>query len=148
MRENCPVTPRRWRPPTGAIALAALLAAAGATHFGQPGFYTPIVPRQLGDPLAWVYLSGVAELGCAAALLPSRSRRAAGWVTAALFVVVFPANIKMALDAGGGSSLYRAAVYARLPLQIPLIWWAVMVARQAPQIRSTSAYAAPPDNRA
>jgi uncharacterized membrane protein len=67
---------------------------------------------------------------------PSRWRRAspyllAGLLTAALFVAVFPANIKMALDSTDRSELYRLAVWARLTIQAPLIWWAVSIARHA-----------------
>jgi uncharacterized membrane protein len=54
------------------------------------------------------------------------------------FVAVFPANVQMALDgglAGAGSPANSAALaWLRLPLQIPLILWAISVARagQAP----------------
>jgi uncharacterized membrane protein len=58
-----------------------------------------------------------------------RTRRLAGWATAALFVAVFPGNVQMALDASDRSALYRAATYARLPVQVPLVVWAVQVAR-------------------
>ncbi len=76
-----------------------------------------------------MYASGVAELACAAGLAMPRTRRVAGWATALLFVAVFPGNIQMALDAGDRSAGYRALVYARLPLQVPLVVWAVSVAR-------------------
>lgn len=55
----------------------------------------------------------------------------AGLATAALFVVVFPANVAMALSSGGRSDVYQAGVWARLPLQIPLIAWAVAISRRA-----------------
>jgi uncharacterized membrane protein len=55
----------------------------------------------------------------------------AAWATAALFVAVFPANVVMALDAADRSIAYRAAAYARLPVQVPLVLWAVWVARRA-----------------
>ena len=114
-----------------ALTLAALLAAAGVTHFARPDLYAPIVPPMLGDPSPWVYASGAAELSCGLALLPGRTRRAAGWASAVLFVAVFPANVQMALDMRDGS-LGQLIGYARLPLQIPLVWWAVAVARSAP----------------
>ena len=81
------------------------------------------------SPRALVYLSGAAELACAAGLVVPRMRRLAGWATAALFVAVFPGNVQMALDAADRSELYRAATYARLPVQVPLVAWAVQVAR-------------------
>jgi uncharacterized membrane protein len=50
-----------------------------------------------------------------------------------LFVLVFPANLKMALDAGlprRGLPLASALVaWLRLPLQVPLILWARSASR-------------------
>ena len=111
-----------------AAALAALLGAGGVAHFLVPAPYAAIVPPMLGAPYAWVYASGVAELACAVGLLVPRRRRAAALASAVLLVAVFPANVQMALDAGDGSAIYRAIVYARLPLQVPLVLWALRVA--------------------
>jgi uncharacterized membrane protein len=118
-------------------ALAGLLLIAGATHLLRPGFYDPIVPRYLpGTPRAWTYGSGVVELGVAAALLvPAWSRRAA-LAAAVLFVVVFPGNLQMALDGGypDASGVLGGPVvaWARLPLQVPLVLWALALARREP----------------
>ena len=115
----------RWSP----YLLAALLTTTGTLHFVVPRTFSAIVPPQLPEPLALVYLSGAAELACAAGLVVPRTRRLAGWATAALFVAVFPGNVQMALDASDRSALYRAATYVRLPVQVPLVAWAVQVAR-------------------
>ena len=117
-----------------ALALAGLLAATGVTHLARPGFYAPIVPPVLGDPYPWVYASGVAELACALGLVPGRTRWVAGWASAALFVAVFPANVQMAITARDGSALGQVLTCARLPLQVPLIWWALAVARSVPAV--------------
>jgi uncharacterized membrane protein len=111
--------------------LSGLLTVTGTLHFVVPRVFADIVPPQLPSPLGLVYASGVAELVCAAGLAVPRTRRAAGWATAALFVAVFPGNIQMALDAGDRSATYQALTYARLPLQVPLVVWAVSVARAA-----------------
>ncbi len=116
-----------WRTASPYV-LAGLLTVTGSLHFIVPRPYAAIVPDQLPGHTELVYASGVAELACAAGLLHPRSRRLAGWATAALFVAVFPANVKMALDSMAGSTVYRAAVWARLPLQVPLVLWAVGVA--------------------
>jgi uncharacterized membrane protein len=113
--------------------LGGLLTVTGALHFIAPHRYAEILPSQLPAPTGIVYASGVAELLCAAGLALPRTRRVAGWATAALFVVVFPANVQMALGSGGRSDVYRAGVWARLPVQIPLIAWAVSVARPSPR---------------
>ncbi len=107
--------------------LVALFAASGTLHMVKPQFFEAIVPRQLPSPRALVYISGVAELACAAGLLHPRTRAAAGWASAALLVAVFPANLQMAVtegkraSRGGGSPVKFVVTLARLPLQIPLI---------------------------
>ncbi len=115
--------------------LAGLLAAAGVTHFLHPEPYARIVPHVLPARRALVAASGLVELAFAAGLLPAGTRRMAGWATAGLFVVVFPANVQMALDAGssGTSGLLGNPVLAwlRLPVQVPLVLWAIDVARNA-----------------
>lgn len=124
---------RRWwdRPVLAARALAALLLVTGVLHFLAASSFSSIVPRALGAPGVWVAVSGIAELGCALGLALPRTRRGAGWATAALLVIVFPANVQAAVDAlqGGGSA---AVALLRLPLQVPLVAAALLVARRAP----------------
>ena len=116
-----------------ALALSALLAVAGVTHFAYPKPYDRIVPTALpGTARTWTYVSGVAELAVAAAVAAPRTRRLGGLAAAALFTAVFPANIKMALDARGRSRGEQLATVARLPLQVPLVIWALRVSRSAP----------------
>ena len=109
--------------------LAGLLTVTGTLHFVVPKALVALVPPQLPWPYALVYASGAAELACAAGLAVPRTRRAAGWATAVLFLALLPGNVQMALDAGDRSATYRALTYARLPLQVPLILWAVSIAR-------------------
>jgi uncharacterized membrane protein len=118
-----------------ASLLAVLLGAAGVTHFLRPRGYDRIVPDGLPPRLTTV-ASGVAELGIAAGLALPATRRAAGWAAAALFAAVFPANLKMAndlLDHPRSSRAMRLVSVLRLPLQAPLVLWAVRVGRHAPK---------------
>ena len=126
------------RRPGAAHLLAGFLSAAGAAHLVVPDAYQRLIPSVLPSPKVWVYASAVAELACAAALVAPRTRRTAGWATAALFVGVFPGNLTMAADAVGRGPVYRAIAYGRLPLQVPLVWWAVAVARSAPRTGRTA----------
>jgi uncharacterized membrane protein len=113
-----------------ALGLAGLLTATGVLHFAAPRPFDTIVPRSLpGSPRRWTYASGVAELVVAAAIAHPRTRRIGGLAAAALFVAVFPANVKMAIDWRHAPPAYRAIAYGRLPLQLPLIAWARRVAR-------------------
>lgn len=111
--------------------LAALLGGAGVLHLVVPGPYVRIVPDVLPQPELLVAASGVAEIACGALVAWPRTRRLGGWASAALFVAVLPANVQMALDSRAWSPLAQAAAWGRLPLQVPLVWWAVLVARRA-----------------
>ena len=48
-----------------------------------------------------------------------------------LFAAVFPANVQMAIDWRHRAAPLRAVVIGRLPLQVPLIWWALRVRAHA-----------------
>jgi uncharacterized membrane protein len=113
-----------------AIALALLLGNSGTLHFLVPKPFDRLIPRELpGSARMWTYASGVAELGTALLIAVPRTRRLGGLLAALLFVAVFPGNVKMALD-------YRrkrkplpqqAIAFARLPVQWPLVAWALRV---------------------
>jgi uncharacterized membrane protein len=118
-----------------ALSLAGFLLVAGAAHFVIPRSYERIVPRVFGDPEFWVRWSGVAEVACAALVAHPRTRRVGAGAAAGLFVVVFPANVQMAVDGGIPAGL----AWARLPLQIPLVWWALRVAYPSGSSRHGSA---------
>jgi len=116
--------------------LAALLATSGVVHLVRPQVYEGIVPHVLPNRRALVYVSGVAELLCAAGLLVRATRKPAGLASAALLLAVFPANVQMSIDQGRradrkgdpASRASFAASVARLPLQIPLIRTALRAA--------------------
>jgi uncharacterized membrane protein len=117
-----------------ACTLAAVLATSGTLHLVRPRVFEGLIPDALGSPRAWVYGSGVAELACAAAVAIPATRRPGGLATAALFVGVFPGNVKMALDSRPGArhwSRRRSVAWGRLPLQVPLVAWAWRVSRTA-----------------
>jgi uncharacterized membrane protein len=112
-----------------AIALAALLGGSGVLHFAKPRPYDRIIPRVLpGNPRAWTYVSGVAELAVAAAIALPRTRRLGGLAAAGLFAAILPANVQMAVDQRSRKG--KAIAYGRLPLQVPLIVSALRVARR------------------
>lgn len=113
-----------------ALGLATLLGGSGVLHFAAPKPYDSIVPTALpGSARTWTYLSGVAELVVAAALVVPRFRRLGGLLAALLFVAVFPANVQMALDYQRSDKPLpaRLIAFGRLPLQIPLVLWALRV---------------------
>ncbi|WP_427894311.1 DoxX family protein [Kribbella sp. GL6] len=110
--------------------LAVLFGVVGTLHFVKPEPFEAIVPKVLPRKKELVHASGVAELACAAGLLHPRTRRLAGFASAALLVAVFPANVQMAADLRHASPKVRTIAFARLPLQLPLIRWALKAARE------------------
>ena len=114
-------------------ALAAMLLIAGIAHFIAPKSLDAIVPAFLpGGPRHWTYLSGVAEIAIGLALLAPLSmkigsvsiRLLAAYAALFLFIAVYPANIKMAIDWRDRPMPYPLIAFARLPLQFGLFYWA------------------------
>jgi len=118
------------------LALAGLFTASGIVHLVRPQFFESIMPRSIParHHRALVYLSGIAELACAAGL--ARRTRWASAASTAVLVTVFPANVQMALDAGSGrhpgAMDTPAVAWGRLPLQLPMIWAATQARPPSP----------------
>ena len=110
------------------LLLALLFVAAGVWHFVRPAGYLRIMPPMLPAPLLLVCLSGAAEVAGGLGLLWPPTRRWAGWGLLVLLVAVFPANLYMALI-HEQLHLPAWAAWARLPLQLPLMWWVWRVSR-------------------
>jgi uncharacterized membrane protein len=103
---------------------AVLFIAAGAMHFVRPQMYAKIVPPALGHEAELVAISGLAEIAGGIGLLVPATRRSAAYGLIALLLAVWPANIFMAVDAKQFSGVAPAwALWLRVPLQLPLIWW-------------------------
>ncbi|MEP6507919.1 MAG: DoxX family protein [Gemmatimonadales bacterium] len=105
--------------------LSILFIVAGLMHFVVPNRYMGIMPPWIPYQLEMVYVSGVAEfLGGVGLVLP-RFRKTAGFGLILLLIAVFPANVQMLGNAmrDGGSLLYIALLFLRLPLQPLLIVW-------------------------
>jgi uncharacterized membrane protein len=110
------------------MRLAALMIGAGVMHFVAPRFYERIVPKWAGNATFHVVWSGVAELLAGTLMAVPRTKRVGAWLALTLLVVVYPANIQMAIDHGRPRDLEGALVWARLPLQIPMWRSAYLVA--------------------
>lgn len=104
------------------------MGGSGVLHFVVPKPYDALIPPFLGRPRRWVYGSGVVELACAAAVATPATRRAGALASAVVMVGVFPGNLWLAARPG---RVPRWAALARLPLQAPLVLWALRVADQS-----------------
>jgi uncharacterized membrane protein len=121
-----------WR--TGARWLLALVyLGVGIVHLRSPAGFLPIMPSWVPWPEAVIALTGVWELLGAALLAwpDARANRLGGFAMAAYAVVVFPANIKHALDgvAIGGQVLGWGYHAPRLAFQPVFVWWALWAAK-------------------
>ncbi len=108
------------------ILLGALFIGAGAMHFLKTDAYVSIMPPYIPHPHFVVYESGFFEiLGGIGVLTPQPLRRAAGQCLILLLIVVFPANVQIALHGAtfGQTHISQLWGWLRLPLQIPLIYW-------------------------
>jgi uncharacterized membrane protein len=115
----------------GRILLAALFITAGSLHFIAPLPYVKIMPPLLPAPLTLVYISGVAEILGGIGLLIPATRQAAAWGLVALLIAILPANIHMATAhiRAPGIMGQSWAQWLRIPLQLPLIYWAWLYTR-------------------
>lgn len=105
-------------------ALAAILCGVGSLHFLATDLMVKSVPGWLPAKREVIYGSGVLEIICGLGLALRKGW--AGPLSAATLLVIWTANIQMALDAGSGrlDGIWdnRALMWARVPLQIPMIW--------------------------
>jgi uncharacterized membrane protein len=57
------------------------------------------------------------------------ARKVAAWGLVALLIAVMPANIYMVTDHEKFATIPLWALWLRLPLQLPLMWWAWLYSR-------------------
>ena len=113
--------------------LALVYLGTGIVHLRSPGAFLPIMPDWVPFPAAVVAITGVWEL-IGAALLLWPNRRANLWggaLMATYAVMVFPANIKHAIDGVmvGGTALGWGYHAPRLLFQPVFVWWALWAGR-------------------
>jgi uncharacterized membrane protein len=116
---------------TARIILAVLFVLSGILHFILPQAYLRIMPPYLASPLLLIRISGAAEILGGIGLLIPLSRHLAAWGIVALLIAVLPANIYTAtahlpLPGLAGQSWVQ---WLRIPLQIPLVYWAWLYTR-------------------
>lgn len=107
------------------MLLGSLFVGAGALHFYAPDAYERIMPPYLPLQRELVYLSGAFEILGGLGMFSRRTRPVAGIGLVLLLTAVWPANLQMLLDARAAHqpSWWIALLWARLPLQVVLIWW-------------------------
>ncbi len=113
--------------------LSVAFIATGILHFLRPELYEEMVPDALPAQHEIVLISGAAEIAGGIGVAFERTRAAAGIWLAVVLVAVFPANVNMALNSERFASIAPALLWARLPLQFLLVWWALRATHPAKQ---------------
>ncbi|MDG2497384.1 MAG: DoxX family protein [Aquiluna sp.] len=105
------------------VVIGAFLLS-GILHLIAPEVFLPLMPDFLPFPKELVYLSGVAEIVAAIGLIAKL--RWAPIFTALVLLAVWPANWWAAIEATSqGDTITAIISWLRLPLQLPLIYWAI-----------------------
>ena len=115
----------------GRLIMGVLYIGAGGLHFIATRTYAGIVPSYLPAHRELVVVSGAAEiLGGIGVLAPwPPVRRSAAWGLVLLLLAVSPANVTMIAEHERFPSIPLWAAWIRLPLQLPLIYWAWLYTR-------------------
>jgi len=116
----------------GRVLMSALYLAAGAGHFIVTRAYMQSVPDYLPAHHELVLISGVAEIAGGLGVLYPPTRRAAAWGIILLLIAVLPANLWMAQHPERFPSMPLWILWLRVPLQLPLIWWAFQYTKPEP----------------
>ncbi len=108
--------------------LAGFFIVAGINHFLAPEIYLGMMPAWLPAKAAANVISGAAEVAGGLGLLIPALRRPAAWGLIALLVVIFPANVQVALQGQmpGLDGAPAWLLWLRLPFQavfIAWVWW-------------------------
>jgi uncharacterized membrane protein len=118
-----PATPKANRRHWGSWVVIVAFLASGVTHIVYPAAFLPLLPENLPFRELLIVLSGVAEISAALGLL-LRLRFAPAY-TVLVLLAIWPANWWFAIDhAQNGEALVAVVAWLRLPLQLPLIYWA------------------------
>ena len=113
--------------------MALLYVVAGINHFVHPAFYEKMIANFLPDTALIVKMSGLAEITLGSFLLFPKTKRIAAYGVILLLIVVFPANINMALH----PQLWPISplfLLMRLLFQFVLIYWAYQISKAAKPI--------------
>ena len=102
----------------------------GIQHFTNADFFLPIVPKVLGAPKFWVYLSGIVEIILGLSLMIPMSRKTGAKATAVFLVVIYWANANMWINdiPLQGSTFSTTAHAMRAMAQVAMFALAIWIA--------------------
>jgi uncharacterized membrane protein len=112
------------------LIMAVFYAAAGVLHLAAPDKLLAITPDFVPFAKQLIFITGLCEIAGAVALPTQRLRWAAGVAFALYALLVWPANIKHAVEGIAIPGMPTSWWYhgPRLALQPVIIWWALYCA--------------------
>ncbi len=116
----------------GALVVAALFLASGALHLVNPSAFLWLMPPWLPLKTELIVISGVMELAAAIGLI--FKLRWAPLLTVLTLLAVWPANWWFAIDSLTSNPEIALIAWLRLPLQLPLLYWAYKAEVRKPKI--------------
>ncbi len=112
--------------PIGSKILVFIFLLSGTVHLVNPGVFEALIPPVLGNESLWIAASGAAEIIAALGILTKQ--RWAPKFTALILLIIWVGNWWYAIDVTfnlESSWFLILGSWLRLPLQIPLIQWAL-----------------------
>jgi uncharacterized membrane protein len=106
----------------GALIVAALFFASGVLHLVNPSAFVWLMPPWLPLQTELIVISGVMELAAAIGLI--FKQRWSPLLTILTLLAVWPANWWFAIDSLTTNPDIALIAWLRLPLQLPLLWFA------------------------
>lgn len=106
----------------GALVVAALFLASGVLHLVNPAAFVWLMPPWLPLQTELIVISGAMELAAAIGLV--FKQRWAPMLTVITLLAVWPANWWFAIDSLTSNPDIALIAWLRLPLQLPLLYWA------------------------
>ena len=112
--------------PIGSKILVFIFLLSGTLHLVNPGVFEALIPPVLGNESLWIAVSGGAEIIAALGILTKQ--KWAPKFTALILLIIWVGNWWYAIDVTfnlESSWFLILGSWLRLPLQIPLIQWAL-----------------------
>ncbi len=116
----------------GALVVAALFVASGVLHLVSPSAFLWLMPPWLPLKTELIVISGVMELASAIGLI--FKMRWAPLLMVLTLLAVWPANWWFAIDSLTSNPEIALIAWLRLPLQLPLLYWAYKAEVRKPKI--------------
>lgn len=104
--------------------MAAMYFCIGCMHFIKPKAFMSVIPRYIPQAKIMVYLSGIAEILLAIALLFPETRNLAIWAIIAMLTIFLVVHWYMIVDEKFSKKFPKAILWFRFLLQFGLMYWA------------------------